>query len=385
MAKVTRALIEEIAAFTGKFCISIYIPTHRYGEEVQKGKDALVLKNALSQVVDRLAEAGMRSQEIESYTTPIRGLIQNPVFWSNQKEGLAVFLGENYFETVQLNTTVPKIQWISDHFYLRPLITHYKPKWEFYVLALDLQNIALYHATNSEIENINAHHPDLPTQIEDVVSVDDREAGLQFRTQHGPLGNASYHGHGGGKEVKKKEIQQFFRAINNQLIGFLRSEKKPLVIISQEYLYPIYKEINEYNKLLDKFVPLHPAGKREMDIHNKAWELINPQYLEDRDLKIKNFKQLHGTGKTSTNIRKIVQIARQGRVDTLFIAENKDILGYYNKDTDEVIVEEMPETRKTSLVNDAAIHTFLANGDVYQLNQSEMPDDHKPVNVVMRS
>lgn len=250
MAKLNKALIEELAAFAGEFCISIYLPTHRYGEEVKKGKDVIVLKNALSQVKDRLVDAGLKPRKIEVIAKPIRHLLEDSIFWNNQKDGLAVFVGENYFETVQLNTPVPKIQWVSDHFYLTPLIAHRQPKWEFFVLSLDLKNIALYHANNTEIENITSEHPNLPTQITDVVSDDNRSAELQFRSQHGSSGEASYHGHGGGKEVKKKE---------------------------------------------------------------------------------------------------------------------------------------MPWTRKNSLVNDAAIHTFLTGGNVYELKQNDMPDDSKPVNAVLRS
>jgi len=385
MAKLTRALIDELAAFAGEFCISIYMPTHRYGEDVKKGKDAIVLKNALYQIRDRLAETGMAPRKVESLTDPIRKLLDEPVFWNNQKDGLAVFSGENFFETVQLNSPLPKIQWVADHFYLTPLITHLEPKWEFFVLALDMKNIALYRANNTEIENITSQHPGLPTQITDVVGDDNRSTGLQFRSQHDTHGEATYHGHGGGKEIKKKEILQFFRAINESLIKFLREENKPLIILSQEYLFPIYKQANEYKNLLNEYIPRHPGDTKLLEIHEMAWALIQPRFMAERALEIKEFNQLHGTGKTSTDIQAIVRYARQGRVHTLFLADGKDILGYYDRANDEVILKDMPWTRKNSLFNDAAIHTFLADGNVYKLKQNEMPDNMFPVNAIIRS
>lgn len=385
MAKLTKNLIEDLAAFTGEFCISIYLPTHQYGEEVKKGKDTIVFKNAVNEVKDKLAEADLSPRKIESLLRPFYELLEDPIFWNNQKEGLAVFAGENFFDTVRLKTNVPKIQWVSDHFLLTPLIAHLEPKWEFFVLSLDLKNVALYHANNTDIENITSKHPDLPTQLTDVVSDDNRSAGLQFRSQHGASGEATYHGHGGGKEVKKKEILRFFREINESVIRFLRSENKPLIIFSQEYLFPIYKEANEYNNLLDDFVPKHPAGIKPDEIHDTAWELIKPRFIEARDSKIKDFKQVHGVGKSATEIEDTVRAARQGRIDTLFIARNQDdVSGYYDEATDEVIVKEMPWTKKSSLVNDAATHTFLADGNVFPLEQSEMPDKEKPVNALLR-
>ncbi len=385
MAKLTRALIEELSAFAGEFCISIYLPTHRYGEAVKKGKDTIVLKNAINEIRDQLTETGMGPRKVESLTAPIRKLLEEPIFWNNQKDGLAVFAGENYFETVQLNTTMPKIQWVADHFYLTPLITHLEPKWEFFVLALDMKNVALYQANNTEIENITSQHPNLPIQMTDVVSEDNRSTGLQFRSQADTHGEATYHGHGGGKEVKKKEILQFFRGVNESLIQFLREQNKPLIILSQEYLFPVYKEANEYKNLLDEYIPRHPAEAKPGEIHDKAWALMQPRFMAERALEIKEFNQFHGTGNTSTDIQAIVRAARQGRVHTLFLAEGKDILGYYDKANDEVIIKEMPWTRKNSLFNDIAVHTFLAGGNVYELKQHEMPDNKLPVNAIIRS
>src|SRR5690606_32009434 len=135
---------------------------HRHGEAVKKGKDAIVLKNAVNEIRDRLTDTGMGPRKVESLTAPIRKLLEDSIFWNNQKDGLAVFSGENYFETVQVNSPLPKVQWMGDHFYLTPLITHLEPKWEFFVLALDLKNVALYQANNTEIENITSQRPNFP-------------------------------------------------------------------------------------------------------------------------------------------------------------------------------------------------------------------------------
>ncbi|MBY5958409.1 hypothetical protein KUV50_09720 [Membranicola marinus] len=384
MVKLTKNLIEDLSKFTGKHCISIYLPTHQYGEEVKSGKDIIVFKNSVAEVKDRLEESGMSPRKIESLLEPFYKLIEDPIFWNNQLDGLAVFAGEDFFKTVHLKTNVSKIQWVSDHFLLTPLIAHLEPKWEFYVLALDLKNITLYHGSNTDIEDITDTLPGLPRELTDVVSDEDRSAGLQFRSQQGGSGEAMYHGHGGGKEIRKKEILRFFREINESVISFLRSENKPLIIFSQEYLFPIYQEANEYGNLLNNLIAKHPAGVQLDEIHNKAWDLIKPLFFENRDGKIETFKQIHGVGKTTTDIEEIVLAGRQGRIDTLFIAKNKDILGYYDQSNNEVVVKEMPWTRKNSLVNDAAIHTFSTGGDVFPLEQDKMPDSQKPVNALLR-
>jgi len=50
MALITKKDIERLDGIHSETCISIFIPTHRAGEEVLSGKDTLKLKNQLNAV-----------------------------------------------------------------------------------------------------------------------------------------------------------------------------------------------------------------------------------------------------------------------------------------------------------------------------------------------
>ena len=62
-------------------CISIFIPTHRAGNEVLQEKDALSLKVQLQQVKKKLAKKGIHKTTIDTITERAQQLIGNSSFW----------------------------------------------------------------------------------------------------------------------------------------------------------------------------------------------------------------------------------------------------------------------------------------------------------------
>jgi len=80
-----RALIDERA----KKCVSVYLPTHRSGSEIQQ--DPIRFKNLLKQAEERLANGEMRRPEAQAILRPAQRLLDDDGFWRHQSDGLAVF------------------------------------------------------------------------------------------------------------------------------------------------------------------------------------------------------------------------------------------------------------------------------------------------------
>jgi hypothetical protein len=62
---IPRKEIVELSKVQSPVCISIFIPTHRSGEETLKGKDALNLKNQLKEVKSKMKVFGLSTNEIK--------------------------------------------------------------------------------------------------------------------------------------------------------------------------------------------------------------------------------------------------------------------------------------------------------------------------------
>lgn len=384
MATTKKEQVERLAQHTSEICISVYLPTHRFGDDVVQGKDKTVLKNQLREIYSRLGDRGIPKRKIDELTQPIQKLYEDTNFWNHQTDGLAIFLSENLFETFHLPRTVRKIVSISDRFHVIPMITQLEPAGDYFILAADLKNTAFYRASKTEIQNITEEIDDFPVQLEDVVGYDLDQDHLQFRTQQAGPGQALYHGQGAGKDSRKSEILQFMRGLNDKLITYLRKENIPLIFFGQEYLFPIYQEANQYQHLLKDCVAMHPGNLNIKEIHDKTWEVIRPVLIQTRDDKISEFHRHHGTGRTVTDIKSILRMAVQGRVDTLFVPRDDDLYGTYDMDSNEVEVDDTPESPHPSLINIAAIYTFLQGGNIYAMNRTELPDEKSRANALLR-
>ena len=100
--------------------------------------------------------------------------------------------------------------------------------------------------------------------------------------------------------------------------------------------------------------------------------------------KINKFKELYHTQKTSYEVDAIVSAALNGRIDTLFVKEDSDVFGIYDKKNNEVSIAEKHEINNVSLTNLAAMQTFEQGGEVYFLPPEQMPVKESPLNAVFR-
>ena len=92
----------ELARKEDDNLITVCIPTHSHGQEVNEKQDSLALKSALKALSNQLAKKGKNKNDIEKITRPVRDLIDDSSFWRHQRKGLAIFASENFFEKYTL-------------------------------------------------------------------------------------------------------------------------------------------------------------------------------------------------------------------------------------------------------------------------------------------
>src|SRR5690625_7920570 len=94
MTTTRKEKVEQLAQYSGENCISLYLPTHRYGDAVVQGKDKTVLKNQLREVYSRLSDRGIPKRKLDELTRPIKKLKVDTHFWNHLTDGLARFDSE---------------------------------------------------------------------------------------------------------------------------------------------------------------------------------------------------------------------------------------------------------------------------------------------------
>jgi len=76
--------------------------------------------------------------------------------------------------------------------------------------------------------------------------------------------------------------------------------------------------------------------------------------------------------------------ALQGKIDTLFVRKDQDIFGIYDAINHHVEIREDQEKTHVSLLNMAAVKTFLQGGTVYVMEKDDMPNPFSKVNALYR-
>jgi Bacterial archaeo-eukaryotic release factor family 3 len=123
----------------------------------------------------------------------------------------------------------------------------------------------------------------------------------------------------------------------------LKGSKVPLVLVGVDYLLPIYREASKYPYIIDQGVTGNPERLKPEELHERAWDAVQPRFSEAQQKAAARYRQLAGTGQTSRDVREIVVAAYSGRVETLFATSGAQRWGVFDPGTGEVDLHERPE------------------------------------------
>lgn len=384
MALITKKEIADLHDVNQENCISIFIPTHRAGKKVLQKEDTLALKNELKAVKNKLDGKGIHTIDIQEMTPPVQRLIDDPLFWREQSDGLAVFIADGFSKEYTLPVHFKAFNYLSNAFYLKPLLPMFTGDGHFYLLMLERRNVKLYECTQHSFTEIEIDDL-IPASKRDRVGFDYEEKNLQFRTLQGASGQVMYHGQEAATGKRKNEIKKYLRAINDGLATIFRDENMPLLVAAQDPVFDMYKEVNSYPHLMEENLKVDFGDTSIFEVHELSWEMMEPVFDQKRKDKIARFNAEQGTGKTSIGIDKILPAAYNGKIDTLFCENKSDIFGNYKVQNGAFSVDQGDENDKNiSLMNVAAVKTFLNGGEVFLLDKEEMPNSGSRVNALYR-
>ena len=150
---------------------------------------------------------------------------------------------------------------------------------EFYILALSLNNIKLFHCVhyrNGESYISEMELGNIPTNLSKAMSSNYLEKQLHSHTSSGQAsrnGRAIYHGQGVGTNHHKNNILQFFRQVDKNLHKVLAEKKSPLILAGVDYLLPIYQKASKHRYLIKEAVKGSPEKLNKKDLYKKCWSI----------------------------------------------------------------------------------------------------------------
>lgn len=327
-AEVSRELIEELACFEADGpLLSLYLPTALEVDE--RKQNEIRLKNLLKEACSKLAALGMSSTEAESLTDAVSNASLDRDMWTGHGRGFAVFAGRGFMRHVSLPGTVRELSVAGFRFHLKPLIDALEYRGRFWLLALSQNDVRLYTGDGVSLAAVETGS-DVPRSLPEVAGR--QPAGKQLHYHAGDRGGdvAMYHGTGAGKDDTKPEIEQFTRAVADGLERFWKLDDAPVVLAGVEHLRWTYRQVSPSASRVHGEIDGNVEHLSEQELHEQAWRLVREQLDVRRAEALERLDHSDAETPVSRELGDVVRAARDGRVDTLFIAADLECWGRFD-------------------------------------------------------
>jgi hypothetical protein len=368
--------LEMLMETEADVAVAIFLPTTP--EPDKREENRIRLKNLVKEAEARLTTqpGHMRAPEAQRLLKPAESLLGKDSYWPNLSYGLACFLTANFVRTYNLPLNFAETVVVGRRFYIKPLLPLFTGNGRFLLLALSQNEVRLFEGTKYTMAEIEVE--DMPASMAEALWYEDPEKQLQFHTQTSPAAGrgerqAIFHGHSDAND--ENLILQYCHKINHVLEDVLSQETAPLLLAGVEYLFSIYREANTYNHLLEEGVPGSPDRLTAKELHQPAWEIVEPYWQKAQSEAAEKYQQLAQIGQTSADVKEIVAAAHYGRVDTLFTIIERQQWGRFDPETGQVALDNSPTLDNEELLDLAAARTLANGGTVYTMLPEQMPGE----------
>jgi hypothetical protein len=369
----------KLAAVKKSPMISIFIPTHRAGEEVQQNHDAIQLKSILQEVENNLKHHQLKAKTIKKMLQPAYALLDDSGYWHKLSDGIALFIADEFFEHYEVPVWFESFYEISHQFYLKPLIPIFNNDGKFFLLPLSFENARLFEASHHALQEIEIS--DIVKEAIDITTRFENKSDVQFRSA--TENKVMYHGE--NRTEKEEIVIKFFRKLDEGIRSVIGKNSHPLVLACRNSIYHLFKSVTSYDRLHNKFIDKNPFPDFNLFLlHERAWKLIEPHFTEHRNTIRKKFSLYLSKNKAYTQIEDIIRASIEGRIKVLFLQNRQTFYGRYNPDDRKTEPLDKENPASADLLNTAVINTLLNGGEAYLMEPEKMPVKNTVMNAILR-
>lgn len=390
MDVIDRAELASLATRRGFPTVTIYQPTHRAGAE--KDQDPIRLKNLIRLATEALVADGLRAPAADALLARATALLDDPAFWRETGEGLAVFAEPGETRVLRLDVAMPEQYVVGGRYYLRPLALAYRGASDFFALAFDRNRARLFSGDRTSIRELPLD-PRIASFAE-ATKYDQREESLQYTTHASPESTAGvgpafgqFHGHA-GENVDKGELERFAAGLEKAVTAAVDpAGTTPLLLFGVDYQLAAYRSVNSYAGLAAEQVLGATDELTERAIHTKALSALEPSFAAAIGADLHELQEKPST-LVSSDPAEIVSAAANGRVKTLFFDEATGPYGVFSRDLSAVssvcsaaprYLRESADTEEAAascgwdLVDLALAETVLHGGAIHAFDGEDAP------------
>jgi hypothetical protein len=373
---LTKEAFIELASFDQPPCVSILMPTHKAGVEVNEQVDVTTFKNALQQAEKMLRENGVGETIVKRMLAPGYDLLREDKFWYSLSDGLAVYIADGFFKYLKLRAPLIQHVRINSSFYVSPLLPFMVRPEYFYLLDIAKKFPRFYRADTLGIEHLQIE--EMPSGVDDVVHFEEKEAEKLFRAGGGGKGGANFHGIGGGKPDEKEHIAVYLEEVDDTIWkSHLNRENVPLLLAGQDFLIPIYRSVSDYKNIWPEALTGNHHQQNDNELYEEAMQVMKPYFEQPLKRALEDYGNKSATMLTSTVIGAIIPATYYSRVSHLFVRKGSSIWGTFDELENKLEIVENETGTSEDLIDKAVIKTIQNGGEVYFLESDQMPENNE--------
>lgn len=337
MAAIGRSLLLDLASNRAWPSLSILMPTHRAG--ANKDQDRIRLKNLRREMYERLVSQGLRAPDAEAALAPVDAVLEDPSFWRETTEGLALFSSERLTRTIKLDAPPVERALVGDRFYLRPLLPAHSRDTRFFALLIDRNGCRLYRGDAASIVEIALEGA--PASLAEELRYDEVQQAVQYSSVPasakaaggGRPTNAIFHGHGGEKDTDKANLERYLRKVEAAASAAVAKDADvPLILFGVDYELAVYRALNTSQALVDEQVLGATDELTPRDVQVRALEALEPSFRARLEARLEALVEARGNGRVTNDPASIVPAAAAGRIEDLFIDDGYGPFGTFDRE-----------------------------------------------------
>lgn len=372
MQAITREGLEHLWNHETGPCVSLYMPTHGSGPDVQA--DPIRLKNLLARAAEALQGLGLRAPEARELLAPAAELTGQGSFWRESAAGLAVFIAPGLFETMRLHDPVQELAVVGGRFHAKPLVAEWLNDAAFYLLAATLKDVRLYRGDRHGLQPVALE--DTPAGLEAFLAYDDIQPTHQPQRQGpgaGGRGTAPQRGADPGNAAKR-DVERYLQAVARGVERSVPERSLPLVWAGVEEWFGIFRDASAWPHLLPTPVTGNPERLSEQTLHQRAWAVVAP-LLKERSAEARvRFHDALGTGRAAADLNEVLRAAHEGRVSALFCARDAHRWGARGEEGRPADVHAEQAPGDEDLLDAALRDTLRHGGEAHVVEAAALPD-----------
>jgi len=344
---------ERLAQHHDAPCVSIYIPTHDAGMEVNEQADKLTFKSMLQKVQQSLIKQKFNPSVAGQLMIPGLQLLNDDDFWRNQSPGVVVFLSPGYGACCQLPTSPEEKLNINASFQLTPLASMLTDTDYAYLVVISKHAARAYRTDRFTLVRIDIQ--DLPNGMDDVIHFEEKGVdghtpgtGSNFSTADEKTNLAIYL-----KEVDKALLQTLGKGNGNA----------PLLLAGVDYLLSIYRSVSSYQHIAKESL----SGNYDHTDDASLYRLIRPLLAThfDKERQETMARQLDHSSRVNSFPQDVIRAAFEGRIAELYVMKGTELWGHYEPSLSEPILHDREEMGDENLADQAVIQTVLHGGKAH--------------------